>query len=64
MDVKVIGTEALAKFKCPGADACDGPRAAHFTQPRLMACENCKAPPSVFHKGVKVYRSYADYCDD
>lgn len=63
-DLETIANEAFAQFNCPGAEACKGSRPSHFVEPHNMACESCKAPPHVFHKGVKVYRSYADYCDD
>jgi len=56
---------AFAAHDCPGVAKCFNDRKPGESWD-LHACAGCKAPKAIWLKNppTKVYRSYADYCDD
>ena len=58
--------DAFMAFGCPGVERCDQAPVSVTTQTKLFPCTGCKAPKAIYLQNpmTKVYRSYADYCDD
>lgn len=49
-------------YGCSGVASCARSRNSGCSND--FPCVGCPAPPSIFVDNTKVYRSFADYCDD